>query len=110
MLNSYTFTDPKSDGRAGSNARSYLWAGLFGAPYVLFAGAANRFFHALALQIVCLGAFFCSAIAASFIPQTLQAAFLAIVLPVVLAVQAFGIVRLVRRSYRSRGWRVRRAD
>ena len=89
---------------------SYLWAGLFGAFYVMWKGMNARFLAALAINVgfTLLAVGVIGATSFPFVPKRMQAIAIVGMVPVLIAMQGTVMVRLIRDGYRRRGWRVRK--
>jgi hypothetical protein len=86
-----------------------LWAGVFGAFYVWHKGCGPMFLKAFAFNIgyavVFLGVW--SATSIPQVPIKIQALILLAMVPTLILVQANTMIRIIKDTYRRRGWMVR---
>ena len=113
MFARYRFTDPDTERSLFVEHWSYLWAGVFGAAYVLYKGmGAGRFLYAAIINIlfalVVVAATFVTSL--RFVPVNAQAVALVAMIPVIIAIQGTVMIRIVRDGYVRRGWRVKRNE
>jgi hypothetical protein len=110
-LRGYRFEHPREEDRVITvGGWSYLWAGLFGCLYVATRGSRMGLVaKALAIDLAYL-LLFAAVVAGSFVlPALYQVALVGLSAPVLLFLHGAAMIRLVRDSYRRRGWWVQRA-
>jgi hypothetical protein len=90
---------------------SYVWAGIFGGFYLIFKVGRRSLLPAL-LFLIAYGAAVGGLVftAVSFVPQPQQPIALVVGTIAIVVVQSLRICKQVKRSYRRRGWTVRRED
>jgi hypothetical protein len=86
---------------------SYVWAGLFGAFWVLGQGFGKYFPRALAANVGFILLIVAVAAVTSFIKPLYQLFVLVLAVPGVFAAQSLYMVSIVRTAYRRRGWMTR---
>jgi hypothetical protein len=106
-LKTYIFEHPTDNDVASITRRSYIFAGLFGAFYVLARGFVGRFFLALAVDalVILIGMVATVAIAAHMSTLDTSVALVFLVL-ILMMVRASPIVGIVKTGYQRRGWSV----
>ena len=106
----YQFHNAKTDQIVLIGVSFCMGAALFGAFYVLFKAGLSQFARALFWQIVCIGVLVVIPIGVVYLPQNLHIVVFVIALPAIFVFQSTMMVALVERSFRARGWGVRRED
>jgi len=110
MFSRYAISDPKTQKTIAIGGASYLWAGLFGAFYVMFKSGRTTAPEALGWHLLCWLTLVGLLLVTSTLSPRLQQFALVVTAPVLLAMLSARMMRLVRTGFRRRGWRVRRAD
>jgi len=110
MFSSYRFDDPDTDKYVRIGGWSYVWAGLFGAVYVVFKAGLGRLPQALVWSAACgLGLIGLVALA-TYLPAEHQVLLLVLGAPAILTIHAVKTMGVVRTSYRQRRWMSHRED
>jgi hypothetical protein len=106
----YRFEHPRDEDRViVVRGWSYVWAGLLGCVYVAALGSRSQLLRALALDLAYF-AVFAAIVSGSFLlPPTQQAGVVVVSAPLLVMLHGAATIRLVRDSYRRRGWLVHRA-
>jgi hypothetical protein len=106
-LRTYIFEHPTDNVVATVTRRSYIYAGLFGAIYVLFRGFVGRFFMALLVDALCvlIGLFVATAIAANM-PTLETSVVLVFLVMIVMFARARPMIMIVKNGYAERGWSI----
>lgn len=105
------FEHPKTEKSITLRAKSYLWAGLFGAAYVRWIGygsvlkalAVNLGF-AVAVVIVV------GVTSSNYVKPVVQFVILVVMVPLVVVIQGEIMVSIIRTAFRRRGWMTRKVD
>jgi hypothetical protein len=108
---SIRFEHPKTEQSITLRAKSYLWAGLFGAAYVAWVGYGNvlkAFAVNIGLGIGLLGLTFVTS--TRYVTPVTQFIVLVIALPVIVWIQGEVMISIIRTGFRRRGWMIRKAD
>ena len=107
FFKTFRFEHPKTEQSIIVGGWSYVWAGLFGAFYVLSHGFSSYFLRAFAVNIGCLIALV-GLTAAPMVLKPLYAIFVLVVfVPVVFVVNSVNMVAHLKTAYRRRGWMTR---
>jgi len=106
-IRTYIFEHPTDNKIASITRRSYIYAGLLGAFYVLASGFVGQFFLALAVDalFVAVGLLAAIGIIANM-PSHEASVVLVFLVIVVMAVRARPMIALVRTGYQNAGWSV----
>ncbi len=104
MFSSYRLDDPDTDKSVSIGRWSYVWAGLFGAFYVLFKAGPGRLLQAVLLSAACVLAFVGLVTLATYLPPEQQVLVFVVGVPLILTVHSVRTMGLVRASYRHRRW------
>ncbi len=106
MLPTYRFDNPQTNMSVRLGKWSYVWAGLFGAFYVLVKTGPTRFLKAIGVTLLCMLALTAIVgLTSVLVSPFRQVLIVAIGVPVVLVFQSSKMMELVRRGYRRQGWR-----
>lgn len=103
----YRFEHPKTEKSVTLAGWSYLWAGLFGAAYVIYVGYGNVW-RALAINIACGLIFVAATAATSFIKPLFQLFVLVGLVPAIVLIQGTAMINIIRTAFRRRGWQIMR--
>ncbi len=103
LLRGYRFEHPRTEESVTVGGWSYLWAGLFGAGYVLWIGSGSVW-KALALNLAYGLAFLAVVAVTSFIPAKFQFLVLLPLVPGVIVAQGASMISIIRSGFRRRGW------
>ena len=107
FFKTFRFEHPKTEQSVIVGRWSYVWAGLFGAFYLLHHGFSSYFLRAFAVNIGCLVALIGLTAAPLFL-RPLYAIFVMVVfVPTVFVINSVNMVSLIRTAYRRRGWMTR---
>lgn len=104
MFSSYRFDDPDTDKSVRIGGWSYIWAGLFGAVYVLSKAGLGRLPQALFWSAGCVLALIGLVALATYLPAEQQLLALVLGVPIILTVHSVKTMGVVRMSYRRRRW------
>ena len=107
MFTTYRFEHPKTEQSIIVGGWSYVWAGLFGAFWVLWMGCGSYFLRALAVNIGIFLALVAVAGMTSYVQPAYQLIALLVAVPAAVVIQSQAMVSLVRTAYRRRGWMTR---
>jgi hypothetical protein len=103
----YIFEHPTDNEVTAITRRSYLFAGLFGAFYVLFSGFVARFFLALLVDaFFFLAALVAASVIAAHLSNLEASVILVFLVIAVMVLRARPMIAIVRSGYRRRGWSV----
>ena len=105
MPHSFSFEHPTTEEQVAITPISYLWAGLFGAIYVLVVAGARSALRALFVTALFAVAIFTVVFAIPYIPGSLHIAVLVSLVPITIYLHGVAMIRIVHRSFRRRGWR-----
>jgi hypothetical protein len=107
FFKTFRFEHPKTEQSIIVGGWSYVWAGLFGAFYLLSHGFSSYFLRALVVNIGCL-ILLVGLTAAPLFLRPLYAVFvLVLAVPVIFIINSMNMVALLKTAYRRRGWMTR---
>jgi len=105
LIRNLRFEHPATEQQAFVRPSSYLWAGLFGAGYVMWVGKGSVG-RALAINAIA-GLAVLAILAATFsLAPLLQVSCVVLIVPVAIYLQGRAMLAIVRRGYRREGWLV----
>lgn len=103
----FRFEHPKTEQSIIVGGWSYVWAGLFGAFWVLSYGFGSYFLRAFAVNIGCLVALVGLTAAPLFLKPLYAIFVLVVFVPAVFVFNSVNMVALIKTAYRRRGWMTR---
>ena len=106
MFERYTFEDPGDPShRIAVGRLGYLAAALGGSLYVLWKAGLPGFVAALFPHLMLMGAVVAvTGLTSLILPSTQQLVVLIAAIPILLALQSQQMVKVIRKTYRRRGW------
>ncbi|MFI4998672.1 MAG: hypothetical protein ACHQK9_02230 [Reyranellales bacterium] len=107
FFKTYRFEHPKTEQSILVGGWSYVWAGLFGAFWVLSMGFGKYFLRALATNIGFLLVLVVFVGVTSYVKPLYQLFALVLAMPTFFVAQGVSMVSIVRTAFRRRGWMTR---